>query len=150
MNTQEPSGSIYATMLTDALAAPDVGVSLLCLALRMCAEPRVIALLRHASAMVKDESRDGSLDAEAAALVPAVVRVMGSAMAASYTVEPADEQRLLAALAEVEHFMEGYESAALLAGEAVWQELSDAALFPELGGAWWNRAYADSLDAQPC
>lgn len=143
----------YAKMLTEAVADAheENGVTLLCLALRVCAEPRVVALLRHASALVRGAPRDGALDAEAEALVPAVVRVVGAASAALFAVEigSEDEKRLLTALAEVEHFMDGYEDAALLAGEAVWQELTDAMLFPEIGGTWWSSAYADSL-AAPC
>lgn len=142
---------VYVTQLTEALAdAKGEGaqsVDLLLLALRVCASPRVVAILRHADAIVRGAPRDTGLDAEAEALMPVVVRVMGWASAVFLVVSGESENRLAAALAEIDDMMEGYEQGAMLAGDDVWQELTDDALFPECGGSWWCSAYAEALNA---
>ncbi len=113
---------------------------------QFCATEPVVAVLRHAAAMVRGTSAaDEWLDYSATQIVPAVVRALGVCNVALFGVFDRDENRLIAAIAETEAKMEGYEDAALLAGEDVWRELAEWELLPECGGAWWCQAYADAL-----
>lgn len=118
---------------------------------QFCATEPVIAVLRHAAAMVRGTSAtDEWLDYSATQIVPAVVRAIAACDYALLEIEGCCENVLFAAVAESEALMEGYEDAALLAGEDVWRELAELELLPECGGAWWCQAYADALAPEVC
>ena len=85
---------------------------------QFCATEPVVAVLRHAAAMVRGTSAtDEWLDYSASQIVPAVVRAVGVCNGALFGVFGRDENRLIAAIAETEALMEGHEGAALLAGD---------------------------------
>lgn len=118
---------------------------------QFCATEPVIAVLRHAAAMVRGTSApDEWLDYSATQIVPAVVRAIAACDYALLELDGCCENVLFSAVAESEALMDGYECAALLAGDDVWREVSEMGLLPECGGAWWCQAYADALAPEGC
>ena len=123
----------------------DEGFHVLPGALRLCATPGFIAMMRHADAMARCATRDERLDAEAEQVIRVAVRLVGAASAALLVVDGELAEEITAELADIEAQMVGYERAPILVGPAVWAELRAAGPHPEIGGAWWCDAYAASL-----